>query len=474
MYPDIQLFIGGELLAGARGDEPVLNPATGETIGSVPHATSDDLDRALSAADVAFDAWRKTAPVQRGAILRKAAGLLRERAQSIALALTLEQGKPLHQSLGEVESAASIFEWNAEEARRTYGRIVPGGAPGGRQMVVLEPVGVAIAFTPWNFPALTPARKIAAALAAGCTLVLKAAEETPATSLALALALRDAGLPPGVLNLVFGRPDEVSRRLIGSPFVRKLSFTGSVPVGKILMRQAADAMLRTTMELGGHGPVLVFDDADPDVAGTVAAMGKFYNAGQVCVSPTRFYVHDRIYDRFVDRFTAVAASIRVGDGSHEGTQMGPLTNARRLDAMEGFVADAVTRGATVRTGGERIGNAGFFFQPTVITDVPDDARIMNEEPFGPIAPITRFSAFEEVVARANSLPFGLAAYAFTGSARTATAVGDALKAGMVGINTLSVSTPEAPFGGVRESGHGQEGGTEGLMSYLDVKFIAQA
>lgn len=472
MYPELHLFIDGEFVA--RDGQPVVNPATGEAIGTVPHASEQDLDRALAAADAAFAGWRKTPPADRSAILRRAAGLIRERSEQIALVMTLEQGKPLVQSRLEIASAAAIFEWNAEEARRTYGRIVPGGAAGTRQMVVLEPIGVSLAFTPWNFPALTPARKIAAALAAGCTLIMKAAEETPGTAVAMAHALHDAGLPRGVFNLVFGDPAVVSSRLVSSPVARKLSFTGSTVVGKLLMRQAADAMLRTTMELGGHAPVVVFEDADPEDAGTKAAMSKFYNAGQVCISPTRFYVHDKVYDRFVDRFTAVAASIKVGNGTAPDVTMGPLTNARRLDAMEGFVADAVARGGTVRTGGKRVGNAGFFFEPTVITDVPDDCRLMTEEPFGPIAPVVRFCAFDDVIARANSLPYGLASYAFTTSVQTATAVGDALKAGMVGINTTAVSTPETPFGGVRESGHGQEGGTEGLMAYLDVKFIAQA
>ncbi len=475
MYSDVGLLIDGEVRSGGgRQTEPVIDPATGEAIGVVVHATDADLDDAMGAAERAFGAWSTSKPVERSAILRRAAALLRERAEDIAVAMTLEQGKPLAQSRGEVESAASIFEWNAEEARRTYGRIVPGGSPSGRQLVVLEPVGVSVAFTPWNFPALTPARKIAAALAAGCTLVLKASEETPATATALARALVDAGLPNGVLNIVFGQPAHISSRLIDHPATRKLSFTGSIPVGKQLMRQAADHMLRTTMELGGHGPVIVFDDADAEAVAQTAAFGKFYNAGQVCISPSRYFVQDRIYDRFVDRFSEVAKSLKVGNGMDEGVHMGPLTNARRLDAMEGFVADAVQRGATLRAGGSRIGNAGFFFEPTVLADVPDDARIMTEEPFGPVVPIVRFEQFDDVIARANSLPFGLAAYAFTDSAKTACDVGRALKAGMVGINTFAVSTPETPFGGVRESGHGQEGGTEGLIGYLDVKLIAQA
>jgi succinate-semialdehyde dehydrogenase/glutarate-semialdehyde dehydrogenase len=475
MYSDVGLLIDGVIRSGGgRAVEAVIDPATGQAIGAVTHASDADLDEAMGAAERAFGPWAARKPVERSSILRKAAALMRERGDAIATALTMEQGKPLAQARGEVESAASIFEWNAEEGRRTYGRVVPGGAPGSRQLVVYEPVGVSLAFTPWNFPALTPARKIAAALAAGCTLVLKASEETPATAAMIGQALVDAGLPAGVLNLVFGHPADVSSRLINHPAARKLSFTGSIPVGKSLMKQAADHMLRTTMELGGHGPVIIFDDADADAVAVTTATAKFNNAGQVCISPSRYYVHDRVYDRFVARYSEIAAALKVGSGLDADVGMGPLINARRLDAMDGFVADAVRLGATVRTGGGRIGNSGFFFEPTVLADVPDDARVMTEEPFGPVVPITRFEHFDEVVARANALPFGLAAYAFTESARTASDIGRALKSGMVGVNTLAVSTPETPFGGLRESGHGQEGGTEGLQAYLDVKMIAQA
>lgn len=475
MYADVVLLIDGEArFGGGRVTEAVLDPATGDRIGVVTHATHGDVEEAMAAADRAFPGWAATEPARRSRILRGAAGLLRDRAGSIAELMTLEQGKPLVQSLGEVESAATIFEWSAEEGRRAYGRVVPGGPSGSRQLVVTEPVGVAVAFTPWNFPALTPARKIAAALAAGCTLVLKASEETPATAAALVRALYDAGLPAGVLNLVFGVPADLSAQMIAHPATRKLSFTGSTPVGKHLMHLAADRMLRTTMELGGHGPVIVCEDVDVEAVATMAAATKFYNAGQVCISPSRFYVHDSIYDQFVTRFANVAEAIRVGSGLDDQTQMGPLANPRRRDAMEALVADATERGAVLRTGGRRIGNAGCFYAPTVLADVPDDARIMNEEPFGPVVPIVRFVSLEDAFDRANALPFGLAAYAFAGSAKTVGAASRRLKAGMVGINSFAVSTPETPFGGVRESGHGQEGGTEGLAGYLDVKLVVQA
>jgi succinate-semialdehyde dehydrogenase/glutarate-semialdehyde dehydrogenase len=475
MYPELQLLIDGQWLSHAeRPGEPVINPATGRPIGDLPHAIEADLDQALAAAEKAFAEWRRRTPLERSGVLRRAAELIRERLEAIALILTLEEGKPLAESRAEVMHAADILDWCAEEGRRAYGRIVPSRNAGVRQTVVLEPVGVAVAFTPWNFPALTPARKIGAALAAGCTIVLKAAEETPGTAVAIARALQDAGLPAGVLNLVFGRPAAVSAHLIASPISRKVSFTGSVPVGKLLMRQAVEGMKRTSMELGGHSPVLVFDDVDVDGVAGLAAANKFRNAGQVCISPTRFYVHEKVFDRFAERFTAAAKALQVGDGREAGVGMGPLTNPRRVEAMERFVADARARGGELHAGGQRIGNQGYFFEPTVIADVPDDALLMTEEPFGPVAPLVRFSDFDEVIARANGLPFGLAAYAFASSHKTVTAVGEALKAGMVGVNTFAISTPETPFGGVKDSGHGQEGGIEGLQAYYDVKLIAQS
>jgi succinate-semialdehyde dehydrogenase/glutarate-semialdehyde dehydrogenase len=388
--------------------------------------------------------------------------------------MTLEQGKPLGEAKGEVLFAADVLEWYAEEGRRAYGRIIPAAAPDIRQMVVHEPVGVAVAMTPWNFPALTPARKIGGALAAGCTLVLKAAEEAPATAIALVEALEAAGAPPGVINLVFGDPASVSGHLIRAPQTRKVSFTGSAAVGRQLMRLAAEGLKRTTMELGGHAPVMVFDDVDAEQAARLLVAGKFRNAGQVCVAPSRFYVQDSVYDDFVEAFVDQTNKLTLGNGLSEGVSMGPLTHARRVEAMATFVADASEHNAQIRLGGNRVGNGGYFFEPTVVTDLPDDARLMTEEPFGPVAPITRFATLDEGLRRANALPVGLAAYAFTNDSARAMAVSDGLKAGMVGINTLSVSTPETPFGGVGESGHGQEGGTEGLAAYLDVKFIAHA
>jgi len=475
MYTDLKLYIDGQWLgADNRKSEDVINPATGKSLGKLPHASNADLDNALAAADKAFKTWSKTSAYDRSNILRKAANLMRERADHIARVQTQEQGKPFPESRIEVMTSADITDWYAEEGRRAYGRIVPGRMKGVRQIVTQEPVGVAAAFTPWNFPTLTPIRKIAGALAAGCSLIIKASEEVPGGCVELVKCFVDAGLPAGVLNLVFGVPAEVSEHIIPSPIVKKVSFTGSVPVGKHLAAMAARGMKRATMELGGHSPVLVFDDVDPVKAADTIAAFKYRNAGQVCISPTRFYVQEKNYAKFVERFTEYAKGLTLGDGLDKDTKMGPLANPRRLDAMESFVNDAKARGGKIAAGGNRHGNQGFFFEPTVITDIPDDSKIMTEEPFGPLAPIVAFKTFDEVIERANSLPFGLASYAFTGSSATANAVGDAIQAGMVGINSVAVSTPETPFGGVKDSGYGSEGGIEGLQAYLNTKFISQA
>ena len=351
---------------------------------------------------------------------------------------------------------------------------MPGRQKGVRQIVIQEPVGVVAAFTPWNFPTLTPVRKIAGALAAGCSIIIKASEETPGGCVELVKCFADAGVPAGVLNLVFGVPAEVSEHLIPKKSVKKISFTGSIPVGKHLAELAAKGMKKATMELGGHSPVVVFDDADPEKTADTIAAFKYRNAGQVCISPTRFYVQEKNYKKFVARFTEYAKGLKLGDGLEKGITLGPLANPRRLDAMESFVNDAKDRGGKVATGGSRHGNQGFFYEPTVITDVPDNSKVMTEEPFGPLAPIVPFKTFDEVVERANSLQFGLAAYAFTTSDKNASAISDALQSGMVGVNSIAISTPETPFGGVKESGYGSEGGVEGLQAYMNIKFISQA
>ncbi len=475
MYTELKLYIDGQWLDGkGRKSEDVINPATGKSLGSLPHASAADLDNALGAAEKGFAVWKTTSAYDRAKTLRKAADLLRERHDHIAKVQTQEQGKSLAESRAEVLTSADITDWYAEEGRRAYGRVVPGRARGVRQLVMQEPVGVVAAFTPWNFPTLTPVRKIAGALAAGCSLIIKASEETPGGCVELVKCFADAGVPAGVLNLVFGVPATVSEHLIPSDIVRKISFTGSIPVGKHLAGLAAKGMKRATMELGGHSPVVVFDDFDPEKAADTIAAFKYRNAGQVCISPTRFYVQEKGYNKFVARFTEFAKGLKLGDGLDKETTLGPLANPRRLDAMESFVNDAKARGGKIQTGGSRRGNQGFFFEPTVITDVPDDSKIMTEEPFGPLAPIVPFKSFDEVVQRANSLEYGLAAYAFTTSSTTATAIGDAIQSGMVGVNSVAISTPETPFGGIKESGYGSEGGIEGLQAYLNTKFISQA
>lgn len=475
MYPQLGLYIDGTWRTETRNhSEDVINPATEKTLASLPHATTLDLDAAVEAARKGYAVWKAMSPYDRGKIMHTAAALMRERRNVIATAMTLEQGKVFTESLIEVDASADVVDWYAEEGRRAYGRIVPGRSRTIRQLVVQEPVGIVAAFTPWNFPVMTPARKISGALAAGCSLILKASEETPGACVEMVKCFADAGLPAGVLNLVFGVPSMVSEHLLAYADIKKISFTGSVPVGKHLAGLAAKTMKRSTMELGGHSPVVVFDDVDPAKAVATIAPFKYRNAGQVCISPTRFYVQENVYKRFVAGFVEYANGIVLGAGLASGVTMGPLANPRRLDAMDAFVADARAKGGKIAAGGTRQGNQGYFFSPTVIMDIPDDSKIMTEEPFGPLAPIVPFKTFDEVVERANSLAFGLAAYAFTSSGATATAIGDALESGMVGINSVAISTPETPFGGIKDSGHGSEGGVEGLQAYLNTKFISQA
>lgn len=470
----LQLHLDGEWVgAGGRDTHDVINPATGAVLGALPLATTADLDRALESAARGYKLWRAKTADEKGAVLLKAAELIRERTAKIAAIATLEQGKPLPEATGEVGYAAALTAFYAAEAKRVYGRVLV-RPPGQRAIVMHEPVGPAAAFCPWNFPVLNPARKIAPALAAGCSIIVKPAEETPGSAIEIVRCFLDAGVPEGVINLVFGVPDTVSRHLIASPVIRKISFTGSVPVGKHLMKLAAEGAKRTTMELGGHAPVLVFDDCDLEKAIGLLVANKFRNAGQVCVSPTRFHVQEGIYDRFVKEFTARAEQIQIGDGTAQGTAMGPLANVRRPDAIESFVADARKAGATVAVGGERGDGGGYFFRPTVLTDVPLTARVMNEEPFGPIAMVRPFKDLDEAVEQANRLPFGLAAYCFTENGRRAMLLGDAIESGMIAINQMGMSHVDAPFGGVKDSGHGSEDGPEGLQAFTVTKAIHQS
>jgi succinate-semialdehyde dehydrogenase / glutarate-semialdehyde dehydrogenase len=474
-YPEVSLYVDGGWSKGAGGKSlPVLNPATGDAIGSVPVATRADLDRALAAAEKGFKAWRKVSAFNRYKVMRKAADILRARADDIARTLTMEQGKPLAEAKAETLAGADVIDWLAEEGRRAYGRVIPARAEGVWQFVVKEPVGPSAAFTPWNFPINQAVRKISAAIAAGCAVILKGPEETPASCASLVQAYAEAGLPAGVLSLVFGVPAEISGYLIPHPVIRKISFTGSTAVGKQLAALAGHYMKRTTMELGGHAPAIVFDDADLDVAVKILSANKFRNAGQVCVAPTRFLVQERLYAPFVEKFTAAAKALKVGDGLDKETRMGPLANARRVETMERFVADAAAKGAKLQTGGKRIGNKGFFFEPTVLTEVPLGAKIMNEEPFGPIAPIAPFKDVAGVVDEANRLPYGLAAYVYTRSQKTAATLGSAIESGMVSINHHGLALPEVPFGGIKDSGYGSEGGSEAIEAYLNIKFVTQA
>ncbi|HYF60423.1 MAG TPA: NAD-dependent succinate-semialdehyde dehydrogenase [Burkholderiaceae bacterium] len=474
MYEDLCLYINGQFLKGdGRREGDVVNPATDEVIGKLPHATRADLDLALESAQRAFQTWRRTSPIERSRILRKVGELSRARAQEIGRNMTLDMGKPLAEAIGEVTRCADHCDWHAEECRRIYGRVIPPRTPNVRQLVLREPVGVCAAFTPWNFPYNQAIRKIAAAVGAGCTIVIKGPEDTPSAVVAIARLFHEAGLPPGVLNVVWGVPAEVSKHLIESPIVRKVSFTGSVPVGKQLAAMAGAHMKRVTMELGGHSPAIVCEDADIERAADMLSTLKFSNAGQVCVSPNRIYVHEKAFDRFMARFIEATRKIKVGSGLEADVRMGPLAHERRLPAMAELVEDAIDRGARVELGGTRIGDRGFFWAPTVLTQVPDDSKVMTTEPFGPIAPCVPYRDLDDAIRRANSLPYGLSSYAFTTSTRHALALQNGLEAGIVNINHFGQALPETPFGGVKDSGIGSEGGTETFDGYLVTKFVTQ-
>ena len=473
-YANTQLFIDGQWQDAADGRTiAVFNPATGKEIGKVARASKPDLDRALAAAQKGFETWRDIVPAERSKIMRKAAGLLRDRAAEIAPTLTQEQGKPLAEAKGEVMAAADIVEWFADEGMRVYGRIVPSRTSMAmRQMVLNDPVGPVAAFTPWNFPINQVVRKVAPALAAGCSVLVKAPEETPAAPAEFIRAFADAGIPAGVLGLVYGDPAEISSYLIPHPVIRKITFTGSTPVGKQLAALAGQHMKRVTMELGGHAPVIVADDADIALAVKCAGGAKFRNAGQVCISPTRFLVHESVAEEFTAALTGHAKKVKVGDGLAEGTQMGPLANPRRVAAMAEITKDAVERGAKVLAGGSRMGDAGNFWQPTVLADVPLEAKVFNEEPFGPVAAIRTFSSLESAIAEANRLPFGLAAYAFTRSLKNADLLSRKVESGMLWINMPAMPSAEMPFGGLKDSGYGSEGGPEAVQAYINARAVA--
>ena len=474
-YDDVLLLIDGKWREAFAGERmPVIDPATEKQIGWVPLARIADLDAALAAAVRGFSVWRQTPPLGRAKVLAGAARLLRERMDRITRLLSLEQGKPLAEARGELERVAEMCDWMGGETQRIYGRVIPARTANVTQTVIKEPVGIVAAFTPWNFPVNQIVRKVASALAAGCSIIVKGSEETPASCAELVRAFVDAGAPPGSVNLVFGVPAEISAYLVPHPLVRKISFTGSTAVGKQLASLAGQHMKLTTMELGGHAPALVFADTNIDSAARTLAAAKFRNAGQICISPTRFLAERRVFDEFVDVFVEAAKSIKVGPGLDASTQMGPLVNARRVEAMQRLTADAIAKGAKLRLGGRRMQREGYFFEPTVFTDVPLDAALMNEEPFGPVAMINSFDDVESAIAESNRLPVGLAAYGFTGSAATAKILADRVESGMMSINHIGFGLPETPFGGMKDSGYGFEGGSEAIEAYLQTRFVTVA
>ena len=469
-YKSPQLYIDGEWVSETAETAPILNPSTGKVIGQLPLADKALVDRALASSAAAFKAWSKTPLAERGTIMKRAAGILRERLEEAAIHLTMELGRPLAEARTEFEGCALLLEWCSDNAEQIQDRILPARQGWSDLRVRHEPIGPVAAFSPWNFPASLATRKVASALAVGCTVIARPPEETPASFGMVARALHDAGLPPGVLNVLYGDPDITTYPVIDSDVIRKIAFTGSTHVGTLLAARAGEKAKPSVMELGGHAPVIICHDVDVEQVAQSAVMAKFRNAGQICVSPTRFYVHEKIHDRFVALFTKGAKNLRVGDGLDPDTQMGALANARRVDAIDALIKDAVNRGATLLTGGERIDREGNYYQPTVLSDVPADAQIMTQEPFGPVAVIQRFEDLDTAIAAANNTDFALGAYGFSGSVETAERLANDLDAGMVAINSFTLLTIDSPIGGRRYSGYGSEGGLEGLAAYTIPKF----
>lgn len=470
-YPILGLLVGGTWRGGSvEGLLSVVDPGTGEVIGRLPSASPEDVDEAADAALAAFDTWRHVSAFDRSRLLQRAADLLRTDAERISRVITLEAGKPLHESRAEVGAAADTLDWFAGEAGRSDGRLLPPRVSGQEFRVERLPVGPVAAFCAWNAPLANPVRKVAPALAAGCTIVLKASEETPAGAIELARALEKAGLPPGALNLVFGDPAAIASRLIEHPAIRKITFTGSTIVGKTLAHRAASLMKPATMELGGHAPVFVFADTDVEAVAAAAVRAKYRNAGQICFSPTRFFVQEAVFDRFVQHFSTGAQVLKVGHGLCPDVEMGPLAHARRMPAIEHICADAVRRGSRLVSGGEAMNLPGYFWKPTVFCEVPLDTSLMTTEPFGPVAAINRFSTLDEAITEANRLPYALSAYVFTRSRTIANTLVETLESGTIGLNTFQIVLPETPFGGERDSGLGREGGPEGMAPYLVTRF----
>ncbi|WP_404324903.1 NAD-dependent succinate-semialdehyde dehydrogenase [Cobetia sp. UIB-001] len=469
-----KLLINGHWTDGSSDvREQVIDPANESVIGEFLHASAEDIDAAVASAKEGLEEWKAVPQWKRGEILKRSADLLRARKSDIAAILTQEQGKPLAESEGEIERAADFLEWGGEEARRIAGRLIQGRTPGNRIEIRKMPVGVVAAFSPWNFPVVLTAKKLAGLLGAGCSCVLKPAEETPGSSIALVQALLDAGVPDKAINLLLGKPGDISSRLIEHPAVRKITFTGSSPVGKLLASKSGEYMKPVTMELGGHSPVIVAQDSDVESVARMLVAKKFFNAGQVCVSPTRYFVHESVHERFVATFTAAAAELNVGDGRQAGTQMGPLANIRRLDAMQALVDDACHRGAKVEVGGKRLGDKGFFFAPTVLTNVHPESELMKTEIFGPVVPITPYRTDEEVIALSNSVDYGLAAYVFTHDPTRQQFFKDNIYAGTIGVNDVPAHFAEVPLGGWGDSGYGVEGGIEALDAYIKTQYVSQ-
>lgn len=474
-YPKPSLIIGGvEHASGSQGELVVLNPATEDVLAVLPKAGADEAGQAARLAAEGFAEWSAFPAFERATVLHRAAAIMRDSAEDAALTMTLEQGKPLPQAMAEWRSSADLLDWFAEEARRAYGRLVPARSAGMSLAVHRRPVGPVAAFAPWNFPAWAVMQKLAPALAAGCSVVLKPSEDTPATSWLIAQALLEAGLPGKAISVIWGPAGQIASTLIAAPEIRKVSLTGSVRVGRIVAAEAGHHLKRATMELGGHAPVIVARDADLARLVPLAAQWKFRNAGQVCVNPTRFLVEAPLYDDFVEDLAAEARKITVGPGTDPATGMGPLATRNQLETTVALVEDAVAQGAQVAAGGSRIGNRGYFHEPTVLADMTPAMRAMNDEPFGPLALVMKVDSVEAALEEANRLPVGLASYAFTDSRRTAELITSRIEAGMLGLNHFALALPETPFGGVKDSGFGSEGGSEGLDAYLQPFLVSAA
>ncbi len=473
MYDKFGQFIDGKWQTSEKQETyDVINPATEEIVGKASKATPLDVEKALKSAEKGFVVWKKTPPWERSNIIRKIADLMRKKNKVLAKWLTLEVGKPFAESLGEVSGAADIFEWNAEETKRIYGQTVESRFENTRVHVYYQPVGVVAALVPWNFPIILAARKISTALAAGCSVICKPDVIAPGCVMEMIEIMKEAGIPPGVVNLLSGDPPKISSQLISSDIIKKISITGSTRVGKIILKQAADKVQRVTMELSGHAPLIVFEDVDIEKVSDMAIAAKFRNNGQVCISPSRFYIHEKKKDQFVKLFVNKAKKLKIGNGMNDGVQLGPITTKKRLGEVEDLVETTKKEGAQILCGGKRPAgfNKGYFYEPTVFDNVKDDYTIMNQEPFGPLVPITTFKNYDEVIERANNHELGLASYIYTNSLEKAHRTSELMETGVVAVNTAIVAVAEAPFGGIKQTGYGREGGSMGIKDYLNVKY----